>query len=48
MHLKDDCFDVISEIQPQGSNQSHTNSEKSKVDNSDKRKISSQSGKYGF
>jgi hypothetical protein len=48
MHLKDDCSHVISEIQPQGSNQPQANSSKLKVDNSDKRKIASQSGKYGF
>jgi hypothetical protein len=48
MHLKDDCSHVISEIQPQGSNQPRATSGKSKGDNSDKRKIASQSGKYGF
>ena len=41
MHLKDDCSHVISEIHPQGSNQPHANSGKSKGDNSGKRKISS-------
>jgi hypothetical protein len=48
MHLKDDCSHVISEIQPQGSNQPKATSGKSKGDSSDKRRISSQSGKYGF
>jgi hypothetical protein len=48
MHLKDDCSHVISEIQPQGSNQPRATSGKSKGDNSEKRKIASQSGKYGF
>jgi hypothetical protein len=41
MHLKDDCFHVISEMQPQGSNQPHANSGKSKVENIDKIKLSS-------
>jgi hypothetical protein len=48
MHLKDDCSHVISEIKPQGSNQPKANSGKSKGDNSDRRRIASQSGKYGF
>jgi hypothetical protein len=48
MHLKDDCSHVISEIQPQGSNQPRATSVKSKGNSSDKRKIVSQSGKYGF
>jgi hypothetical protein len=48
MHMKDDCSHVISEIQPQDSNQPRATSKKSKGDNSDKRKISSQSGKYDF
>jgi hypothetical protein len=48
MHLKDDCSHVISEIQPQGSNQPKATSGKSKGDNSDKRRIASQSDKYGF
>jgi hypothetical protein len=48
MHLKDDCSHVINEIQPQGSNQPRATSEKSKGNNSEKRKIASQSGKYGF
>jgi hypothetical protein len=48
MNLKDDCSHVISEIQAQGSNQPQDNSGKSKVDNNDKRKILSQSGKYDF
>ena len=48
MHLKDDCSHVISEIQPQGSNQPKATSGKSKGDSNDKIRISSQSGKYGF
>ena len=48
LHLKDDCSQVINEIQPQGSNQPWDTSEKSKGNNSKKRKIASQSGKYGF
>jgi hypothetical protein len=48
MHLRDDFSHVISEIKPQGSTQPKANSGKSKGDNSDKRRIASQSGKYGF
>jgi hypothetical protein len=48
MHLKDDCSHVISEIKPQGLNQPKATYGKSKGDSSDRRKISSQSGKYGF
>jgi hypothetical protein len=48
MHLKDDCSHVISEIQPQGSNQPKVTSGKSKGDSSHKRKIVSHSGKYDF
>jgi hypothetical protein len=48
MNLKDDCSHVISEINPQGSNQPKSISGKSKGENNDRRKISSQSGKYGF
>ena len=48
MIFKDDCSHVIIEIQPQGSNQPWDTSEKSKGDNTDKRKIPSHSGKYGF
>jgi hypothetical protein len=48
MHLKDDYSHVINEIQPQRSNQQHATSKKSKGNNSEKRKIASQSGKYGF
>jgi hypothetical protein len=48
MHLKDDCSHVISEIKPQGSNQPKATFGKSNGDNSDRRNISSQSGKYGF
>jgi hypothetical protein len=39
MHLKDDCSHVISEINPQGSNQPKATSGKSKGDNSDRIKI---------
>jgi hypothetical protein len=48
MHLRDDFSHVISEIKPKGSTQPKANSEKSKGDNINKGKISSQSGKYGF
>jgi hypothetical protein len=48
MHLKDDFSHVISEIKPQGLNQPKANSGESKGDNSDRRRIASQSGKYGF
>ena len=48
MHPKDDFSHVISEIQPQGSNQPRATSRKSKWNNSDKINIVSQSGKYGF
>jgi hypothetical protein len=39
MHVKDDFSHVISEIQPQGSNQPRATSGKSKGDNNDKRKF---------
>jgi hypothetical protein len=48
MHLKDDCSHVINEIKPRGLNQPKVNSGKSKGDSSDRRRIASQSGKYGF
>jgi hypothetical protein len=48
MHLKDDYSHAIIEIHPQGSNQPQATFEKLKGNNSEKRKISSQSGKYGF
>jgi hypothetical protein len=48
MHLRDDCSYVIGEIRPKGSTQPKENSERSKGDSSDKGKIASQSGKYGF
>jgi hypothetical protein len=48
MHLKDDRSHVISEIQPQGLNQPKDTSENSKGGSSDKIRIASQSGKYGF
>jgi hypothetical protein len=48
MHLKDDFSHVISEINPQGLNQPKNSSGNSKGDNNDRRKITSQSGKYGF
>jgi hypothetical protein len=38
MNLKDDCSHVISEIQPQGSNQPKATSGKSKGDKNDKKK----------
>jgi hypothetical protein len=40
MHLKDYSSHVVSEIQPQGSNQPKSTSGKSKGDSSDKRRIS--------
>jgi hypothetical protein len=45
MHLRDDCSHVIIEIKHQGSTQTKANLGKSKGDNSDKRRIASQSGK---
>jgi hypothetical protein len=48
MHLRDDCFHVISEIRPKGSTHPKDNSEKSKGDSRNNGKIASQSGKYGF
>jgi hypothetical protein len=48
MHLKDACSHVVNEVQPQGSNQPQDTSENSKGNNSGKRKIASQSGKYSF
>jgi hypothetical protein len=48
LNLKDDYSYVINEIEPQDSNQPRATSEKSKGNNSEKRKIASQSGKYGF
>jgi hypothetical protein len=48
MHLSDDRSHVISEIKPQGSTQPKVNSCKYKGDSSDRRRIASQSGKYGF
>jgi hypothetical protein len=48
MHLRDDCSHVISEIRPKGSLHPKENSGKSKGDNNNQGKISSQSGKYGF
>jgi hypothetical protein len=48
MHLRDDCSHVINEIRPKGSTQPKANSEKLKGDSSDKGKIASQTGKYGF
>jgi hypothetical protein len=48
MHLRDDCSHVISEIMPKVSTHSKANSGKSRGDSSNKGRISSQSGKYGF
>ena len=48
MHLRDECSHVVSEIKPQGSTQPKANLGKSKGDSSNKGKIASQSGKYGF
>jgi hypothetical protein len=43
-----DFSHVINEIRPKGSTQPKANLERSKGDNSNKGKIASQSGKYGF
>jgi hypothetical protein len=48
MNLRDDLSHVISDIKPQGSTQPKDNLGKSKGENSAKRRIASQSGKYGF
>ena len=48
LHLKYDCSHVISEIQPQGSNQPRATQGKSVGDSSEKRKSASQSSKNGF
>jgi hypothetical protein len=48
MHLRDDCSHVINEIRPKGSTQPKENLEKLKGDSSDKGKIASRTGKYGF
>jgi hypothetical protein len=48
LHLKDDFSHVISEIEPQVFNQPRDTEENSRGDNSEQRKIASQSGKYGF
>jgi hypothetical protein len=39
---------MISKVRPKGSTQPNENSEGSKGDNNNNRKIASQSGKYGF
>jgi hypothetical protein len=48
MHLRDDFSYVINEIRHKGSTHPNENSEISKGDSSNKGKIASQSGKYGF
>jgi hypothetical protein len=48
LHLKDDFSHVINEIHPQGSNQPRATSKNSKGNISEKGKIATQSGKYGF
>jgi hypothetical protein len=48
IHLKYGFSHVISEIQPQGSNQPRATQEKLVGDSSKKRKYASQSTKYGF
>jgi hypothetical protein len=48
MHLRDDCSHVINDIRHKGSAQPKENLEKSKGDNNNQGKITSQSGKYGF
>jgi hypothetical protein len=48
MHWKDDCSHVISQIRPKGSTQQKADSGKSKGDNNNQGKITSQSGKSNF
>jgi hypothetical protein len=48
MHLRDDCSHVISEIKPKGSAQLKVSLRKSGGDNNNQRRVSSQTGKYGF
>ena len=48
MHLRDDRSHVINEIRTKGLMQPKANSERSRGDNNNKGKITSQSGKYGF
>jgi hypothetical protein len=48
MQLRDDFSHVISEIRPKGSTQPKANSESLKGDSSNKGRIASQTGKYGF
>jgi hypothetical protein len=48
MHLRYDCSHVISDINLKGSTHPKENLERSKGDNNNKGKITSQSGKYGF
>jgi hypothetical protein len=47
LHIKDDCYHVISAVQPKGSNQLKATIENSKGDSSEKRPNASHS-KYGF
>jgi hypothetical protein len=48
IHLRDDCSHVISEIRPKGSALLKENSGKSRGDNNNQGRVSSQIGKYGF
>jgi hypothetical protein len=48
MHLRDDFSHVISEINPKGYSQLKAFSGKSRGDRSNKGKVASQTGKYGF
>jgi hypothetical protein len=48
MHLRDDCSHVISEIKPKVSTQPKVDSRKSRGENNNQGKFSSQTGKYGF
>jgi hypothetical protein len=48
MHWRDDCSHMISKMRPKGSTQPKAGSEGLKGDSSNKGKIASQTGKYGF
>jgi hypothetical protein len=48
MHLRDDCYHVISEIKPKGSTQLKAILGKSRGDRSYQGRVASQTGKYGF
>jgi hypothetical protein len=48
MHLRDDCYHVISEINPKGSTHLKEISRKSGGDNINQGKVASQTGNYNF